>query len=93
MNLSGNLARIYAEEITHNIDYVVEYNMKSLKRRTVDFDDVLVLPKCVDELLSKRKVIDPKDRAIKDLQSHWNCSDEVAESMLNSTANKKDEAK
>jgi hypothetical protein len=84
VNLSGKLTCLYAKEITHDLGYVVDYAMKSVKRRTVDFEDVLFLPKCVSELPSKTKEIDPKEKAIKDLQSHWNCSEEVAESMLNS---------
>jgi hypothetical protein len=82
VNRSGNLARLDANEITHEPGYVVGYGMKSLKRRTVEYKDVLILPKCVNELPSARNVIDPEEQAIKDLQSHWNCSDEVAEAML-----------
>jgi hypothetical protein len=86
--LNNNLARLEVKEITHEPGYVVDYGMKSLKRKTVEFDDVWVLPKCVNELPSKTKKTTPEDKAIKDLQSHWNCSDEVADSMLSLMANK-----
>jgi len=52
--LKKNLARLDAKEITYKPDYVVGYGMKSLKRRAVDFDDVLILPKCVNELPGQR---------------------------------------
>ncbi len=83
VNRSGRLARLDAKEITHNPGYVVGYGMKSLKRRTVEFKDVLFLPKSVSDQPTEKTVIDPKEKALKDLQSHWNCSDEVAELMLN----------
>jgi hypothetical protein len=41
--VTGKIREINIERYTHNPDYVVDYTLKSLKRRTSSPDDVLVL--------------------------------------------------
>ncbi len=43
------LHRVHAVPITTNPGYVTAYVLKSVQRRRLDFDNVLVLPRCHDE--------------------------------------------
>jgi hypothetical protein len=44
------LARVHAAPITHNPEYVAEYTLKSIPRRRLDFDHVLILPRSRSEM-------------------------------------------
>jgi hypothetical protein len=48
--LSRKLRHIDVRRITHSAEYVTEYALKSLKRRTFFEDDILVLPRTLSEL-------------------------------------------
>jgi hypothetical protein len=78
--LSDMLRRIHVERITHDSDFVADYGGKAVKRKRFPLDHVLVLPRALSELLAKNGHLscDPRDRAIKAIQSSSNVSDEVA---------------
>src|SRR6266496_6409530 len=48
--LTRKLQHIDVRRITHSAEYVTEYALKSLKRRTSSEDDILVLPRTLSEL-------------------------------------------
>jgi len=48
--LTKKLRHIDVRRITHRAEYVTEYALKSLKRRTFSEDDILVLPRTLSEL-------------------------------------------
>jgi hypothetical protein len=48
--LTKKLRHIDVRRITHRAEYVTEYALKSLKRRTSSEDDILVLPRTLSEL-------------------------------------------
>ncbi|UDL96279.1 hypothetical protein LGH83_08925 [Lichenihabitans sp. PAMC28606] len=50
------LMRLHAVSITDRPEYVTGYAMKSLKRRTVDFDDVIILPRTVSQMPTRELV-------------------------------------
>jgi hypothetical protein len=51
--LVGNIRRIDIKPITHDVEYVTGYGMKSLKSSRVSGDDILIFPRSVSELLSR----------------------------------------
>ena len=48
-----SLGRVHAVPITHDPEYVVGYGLKSISRRRLDFDHVLILPRSHSEMPSK----------------------------------------
>jgi hypothetical protein len=60
--LTSKLRHIDVQRITHRAEYVTEYALKSLKRRTFSEDDVLVLPRGLSEL-PDRHPRHPSDRS------------------------------
>ena len=74
--LIGKIDEIDVRPITKNPSYTTQYGAKGLKRRTFSSDDVLILPKTLDELAdTKPKYWDP----IKHIQAATNVSDELAD--------------
>jgi hypothetical protein len=78
--LSDNLQRIHVKPITYKPRYTTGYGGKSIKRRRFPMDYVLVLPKSLSELPDNNvnTCPDPRERAIKAIQSASNVSEEVA---------------
>jgi hypothetical protein len=64
--LTSKLQHIDVQRITHRPEYVTEYALKSLKRRTFSEDDILVLPRTLSELPG-RHPRHPFDRS----DPHW----------------------
>jgi len=81
--LSEKLQRIHVKPITHKPGYTTGYGGKSIKRGRFPMDHILVLPKSVSELPDKNMEIicDPREQAIKAIQSSSNVSEEVAQEM------------
>jgi hypothetical protein len=81
--LSDNLRRIHVEPITHEPGYTTDYGGKSIKRKRFPTDHILVLPRSVSELPDNNANVfsDPRERAIKAIQSSTNVSDQVAQEM------------
>ncbi len=48
--ITDRLIRIYVTPITHAVEYVVDYLMKSIKTGRLSPDDIVVLPRAVSEL-------------------------------------------
>ncbi len=72
--LIGKIDEIDVMPITNNPSYAAQYGAKSLKRRTFSSDDVLILPKTLDEVADNN----PQDRdPIRDIQAATNVSDEL----------------
>jgi hypothetical protein len=77
--LIDHIEEIDVQPITHKPAYVGEYGAKGLKRRSFSSDDVLVLPKGLDELPSKT----PRcPNPIQDIQTALNVSEESAKEIL-----------
>jgi hypothetical protein len=77
--LLGHILKIHIQPITHLPDYVTKYGAKALKSRAFTSDDVLVLPKGLDELANKTpRSPDP----IKDIQAATNVSKESAKEIF-----------
>jgi hypothetical protein len=82
--VKGNIHRIHVEPITHKEQFVVDYAGKAIKRKRFSTDDVLILPKALSEVAKAEtptQEMSAKQRAIKDIQSRHNVSDEIALSM------------
>jgi hypothetical protein len=82
--VKGNIHRIHVEPIIHKEMYVVDYAGKAIKRKRFSNDDVLILPKSLSEVSRAEtplQEMSPQQRAIKDIQSRHNVSDEIALSM------------
>jgi hypothetical protein len=77
--LIGKIDEIDVVPITNNPSYTTRYGAKGLKRRTFSSDDILILPKTLDELADKTpQVRDP----IRDIQAATNVSDELANEIF-----------
>jgi hypothetical protein len=76
--LIGTIDEIDVVQITNNPSYATQYGAKGLKRRTSSSDDVLILPRTLDELDKTPQVRDP----IKDIQAATNVSDELANEIF-----------
>jgi hypothetical protein len=82
--LGHKLHHLDVRQITHDGTYVVDYLGKWITRGVFSTDDILLLPKTRDELLIRhvRLPHGPHHCAIKELQSAYNVSWEVAETMF-----------
>jgi hypothetical protein len=76
------------QPVTHGVNTVVDYAMKTLKRGNVDYDTAIILPRTYDEMRSSRMSSDPHKLAIKNIQSAMNVSDQVAEQIYRNAAGK-----
>jgi hypothetical protein len=56
LGAARKLRRIDVELIRHSPKYVTDYALKSLKRRRADGDDVLILPRALNELREERSM-------------------------------------
>jgi hypothetical protein len=80
----GKILRIQVDPIRSDAEFVTDYAGKALKKRRFSTDDVLILPKTVAELPARkyRPPASKELRAIKDIQSATNVSNEVARGLL-----------
>jgi hypothetical protein len=89
--LSDTLRRIHVEPITHESEFVADYAGKAIKRKRFPMDrmmdHILVLPKPLSELPDRNVNVypDPRERAIKAIQSASNVSEEVARELYDAT--------
>jgi hypothetical protein len=61
---------------------LADYAAKTIKNCRANDEDIIVLPRSVTELPAKKKpIFDPKDRLLKDIQSRFNVSDEMAQQI------------
>ena len=90
--VKGNIHRIHVEPITDREKFVVDYAGKAIKRKRFSNDDILIVPKALSEV-SKVAALTQKmsvqDRAIKEIQSRHNVSDEIALSLYEDAKSKK----
>jgi hypothetical protein len=77
----NGIKRIHVQPLIRDPHRVADYAMKTLKTARVDWDTAIILPRSYTELKSDRLRLDPHARAIKDIQSATNLSDETAEHM------------
>jgi hypothetical protein len=78
--LIGKIDEIDVVPITNNPSYATQYGAKGLKRRTFSSDDILILPKTLDELADNT----PQQARgpIRDIQAATNVSDEMANEIF-----------
>jgi hypothetical protein len=76
------LYRIDVRPITHSPDHVTEYAGKALRSWQFTVDDVLILPESVGERARQAPLTSAEARRIRDIQSRFNVSDDVARAML-----------
>jgi hypothetical protein len=70
--------RIHVEPIEHSAVYVTDYAGKGVKTRRFIDDEILVLPRSIDEVSEQNSLSDPEVRKLRDIQSRFNVSDELA---------------
>jgi hypothetical protein len=75
---SHKMYRIDVVRMDARVVYTTDYAGKALKTPRFDQDDILILPKTTSELEPGRRVLTFKARQIRDIQAHYNVSDEVA---------------
>jgi hypothetical protein len=80
----GKIIRIQVDPIRSDAAFVADYAGKALKKRRFSNNDVLILPKTVKELPTRQccPAASKEMRAIKDIQSATNVSNEVARGLL-----------
>jgi hypothetical protein len=79
--LTPKLHRIHVKLIDHLPFYVTGYAGKALKSPRFTGDDVLILPQSTGELREQR-VVTGEARNIRDIQSRFNVSDEIARAVV-----------
>jgi hypothetical protein len=79
---SHKMYRIDVVPMDSRIVYTTDYAGKALKRPRFDQDDILFLPKTISELESGRRVLTFKAKQIRDIQSRYNVSEEVAWTLV-----------
>jgi hypothetical protein len=80
---------IHVEPITHDSHRVMDYSMKTIKRGEATFDDAIILPRTWEERQSEPIAKDPRSKAIKQIQSSTNISDDVAVHFFNHALSKR----
>jgi hypothetical protein len=73
--------RIHVEPINHSAVYVTGYAGKALKTPRCVNDDILILPRSVDEVSQQNCLLDHDTRKLRDIQSRFNVSDELAQNF------------
>jgi hypothetical protein len=76
------LHRIDIRPITHRPDHVTQYAGKALRSWQFTEDDMLILPESMRERAQQAPLTDAEARRIRDIQSRFNVSDDVARAML-----------
>jgi hypothetical protein len=75
------LYRIDIKPITHSPDHVTRYAGKALKQWQFTEEDVLVLPESMGERARETPLTNTEQRRIRDIQSRYSVSDEVARAL------------
>jgi hypothetical protein len=91
--VNGNIHRIHVEPITDREKFVADYAGKAIKRKRFSNDDILILPKALSELSKSNtlsQTMSREQRAVKDIQSRHNVSDEIALYMYRTQSSTKD---
>ena len=78
---TNKMYRIYVEPIRDNSAYVTDYGGKAIKNGRFSPDDILILPKTVNELRGQNAALDADAWSIRDIQSRFNVSDELAREL------------
>jgi hypothetical protein len=79
--LTPKLYRIDIRPITHSPDHVTEYAGKALRSWQFTEDDVLILPESTGERAREAPLNNAETRRIRDIQSRYNVSDDVARTL------------
>jgi len=80
--LRHGITGIHLEPVNRTVDLVGDYALKTLKRRKVDLDGMLILPRTVGELPRSGTAPAPQRSASQDLQAAYSVSPAVAEAWL-----------
>jgi hypothetical protein len=80
----GGIERVYAKPVDGRHNIITDYAMKTIKAGNIDYDTTIILPRPARELQSSAPVLDPRSRAIKDIQASTNWSEELATSLYES---------
>jgi len=80
---SKKVHHLHIVPITHEAEYTTDYGGKAIKWGRISEEHILVLPKALSELPGRTTgpVPDPRDRALKAIQSSLNVSEEVAQGI------------
>jgi len=83
---SKTVHHLHIVPITHKAEYATDYGGKAIKKGRISEEHILVLPKALSELPVKNGHLscNPRERAIKGIQSSLNVSEEVAQEIYNS---------
>lgn len=73
--------RIHVEPIEHSAVYVTDYAGKAVKTRRFIDDEILILPRSSGEVSEQSSLSDPEARTIRNIQSRFNVSDELARAI------------
>jgi hypothetical protein len=81
---NSKLSRIHVQPINSDVPFVADYAGKAVKRKKFSSDDILILPRTLQEL--PQKVVETEDvggvdRELKDIMSAHNVSEAVAQGM------------
>jgi hypothetical protein len=77
--------RIDVTPIDRNPARITDYTFKTVNRLKASSDDVILLPRTVREMKGgSSAVLEPRERALKDLQSALNLSEELAVALFDS---------
>jgi hypothetical protein len=79
---SPKIHRIEIRPINHSPDHVTRYAGKALKSWQFTEDDILILPESVGERAQQTPLTNAEARKLRDIQSRYGVSDEVARTML-----------
>jgi hypothetical protein len=74
------IRRIHVKAVYH-IPGISDYSAKTVKWHRADENDILILPRSVNELRDSRRVLNPDETAIRDIQAKYNVSTEMARRM------------
>ncbi|MBX9775832.1 MAG: hypothetical protein K2Y71_15750 [Xanthobacteraceae bacterium] len=78
----GHIERIHIEPLDHRHYRVADYSAKTVKWHRADEADILILPKPISEVKHGALLSDADQKAIKDIQSALNVSEELARQKL-----------
>jgi hypothetical protein len=77
----GRIERIHAVRIDHREYNIADYAAKTVKWGRADEADILTLPKTIAEVTDQAPLLSREERAIMDIQSSSNVSEDVARAI------------
>ena len=80
--------QIHVEPITHDSHEVMDYSMKTIKQGRATFDNAIILPRTWSERQRNPIELNPRDKAIKQIASSTNVSEEVAAQLYEDNSSK-----